>query len=1133
MSKTSTDRSFPALLATAFLGALNDNFIRAALVVFAAATIPADEAALVALLAGGFLTLPFILFSGMAGALADKFDKTMLIRLTKIFELLVTVGALGAFWTGSIPGLLGVIFAMGMQSAAFGPLKQGWLPQNLPPERLVAANAWLETATFLAILTGTLAGGATMAFLGAMPVGLVAVGLSLAGLLCSYGIWRGWPAMPALHVPLNPFAGNMALLRVLRKDPVIGRATLLESWFWASGVIYLSSLPVYLKDSLQADDMLATFVMAGFAAGIGLGSWLVQHLLKGRVGLWTVAPAALVITLGSFVLHAGLVLLPAGGGTAALATLPGALVILAILVIAAAGGTFVVPLAAVVQARALPQERARTIAGKSVASAIGMSLVSILAGGAVALGFPLREVFLVLAVANTAILFAAVAFFPEDALRGVLRLVLLRWFRTEVSGEEHLSTQGPVVFVSNHQSLLDAPMIFALLGRTTCFAATGTWANSLSLRLLKRAVKISAIDHDRPMMAKDLVRDIADGSAAMIFPEGRLTATGALMKVYPGSAWIVDQSNAKIVPIHLEGLELSRWSREKKGFPRFWRPKVRIVVGAPRTLEIDPGLKGRARRARAVLLLGDILEDHRRAALDRHDTIPAAMADVARTFGNRRTAISDPSGAALTARRIALGAEAAGRVLSRSIAPGERVGVLLPSMAGVPVILTALWRMGAVPAMINPTQGIGPMAAGLGVAGVRTVISSRSMVEQGKLGELVAGLEARGFTMVWTEDVKASIGRGTRLRAALAGLFAGSRAMSGLPFRGAGSVSRDTIAIVLFTSGTEGVPKGVALSHGNLLANVAQLRARTDVNASDLIFSALPLFHSFGLTGGLLLPLVTGCETILYPSPLHMKAIPEMAYYRQPTIIFGTDTFLAGWGRRAHPYDFASLRAAISGAEPVKAATRALWAGRFGVRILEGYGATETSPVIALNTTIVEKDGTVGRLLPGMAARLEPVAGLEALRLLVRGPNVMRGYLQADGSIAGPEDGWYDTGDGFVTIAGRLKRFAKVGGEMISLAAVEMLAQRAWPGRTSAAVILPDAKRGDRIILLLEGANASDAEAADRLRAEARAAGVGEVALPGRIHTVERIPLLGSGKIDYPAATRLAETAGMADVRAA
>lgn len=714
---------------------------------------------------------------------------------------------------------------------------------------------------------------------------------------------------------------------------------------------------------------------------------------------------------------------------------------------------------------------------------------------------------------------------PRVLSRGLLTALLRAWFRIEVRGAEHLATKGPVVFVGNHTSLIDATLMATLLPPGVLFATENGAVPSP-----KRRLGIGAPDVviEKPFAARGLVSAIRAGKACALFAEGRPPATEVVIERHPGIAWVIDKAEAAIVPIHIEGLERSRWGRAKAGYPGWLAPKVRVSVGAPRRLTLDGEARGKARRALAALAVGDILEDQRRIALDRHGSIPEALADAAAAFGAGRPVLSDPTVPGMSLRTLALGGDALGRVLGRRFKADERIGVLLPTAAGVPVVLTALWRLGVVPAMMNPTLGTGPALACLRAAQARKVLTSKAMIREARLDPLITALVGDGIEVLYTEDMKAEVGTADKVFGALSATLGAARA--GRPFASAGGVTREHAAVILFTSGTEGSPKGVVLSHGNLLGNVAQILARTDVDASDVVFSALPVFHSFGLTGGVLVPLIAGATVAFYPNPLRYKEIAERAYFHQPTVIFGTDTFLAGWGRRANPRDFASIRAAIAGAEPVKEATRVFWLERFGVRIFEGYGATETAPVIAMNTPFVGRNGTTGRLMPGLEHRLEAMPGIDGARLLVRGPNVMKGYLRAEnpGVVEAPEGGWYDTGDaveidaaGFVTIKGRIKRFAKVGGEMVSLAAVEGLASRAWPDMPLAAIAVPDARKGNRVVLALAPHDEGGDTSSEPLRARARAEGIAEILLPARIVVLPKIPLLGSGKPDYPELTRI------------
>ncbi len=503
------------------------------------------------------------------------------------------------------------------------------------------------------------------------------------------------------------------------------------------------------------------------------------------------------------------------------------------------------------------------------------------------------------------------------------------------------------------------------------------------------------------------------------------------------------------------------------------------------------------------------LETERFERLNRFRSLPDAILAARRACGGGRVALEDIGGTALTYAELTLAAAVLERRLRARFAPGERVGVLLPTAPGAVAVLLGFWRSGRVPAMLNPTAGTAPLLAALRTAGARTVLTSRAFVDKGGLGELVEAVRADGVTVVSTEDLRAAVTTLDKLAALVAGRFAPR------------DVGRDTEAAILFTSGTEGAPKGVVLTHGNILANVAQLQARAPIGPDDRAVSALPLFHGFGLTAGIVLMLATGIRTGLHPSPLHYRVIPELAKRLEATILIGTDTFLTGWGRRATPAQFASLRAVVAGAEPVKPATRALWTGGFGAPILEGYGATETGPVMALNDLDDPRPGTVGCLLPGIEHRLEPVPGVDGQRLHVRGPNVMAGYLLpgGDGRVVPPEGGWYDTGDivrmgleGHIAIVGRARRFAKVGGEMVSLAAVEALAAEVWPGQPLGAAALPDPRKGQKVVLAIADPDAT----LDALRAHARAAGVAEIQLPAELRVLPEIPVTATGKTDFP-----------------
>ena len=625
------------------------------------------------------------------------------------------------------------------------------------------------------------------------------------------------------------------------------------------------------------------------------------------------------------------------------------------------------------------------------------------------------------------------------------------------------------------------------------------------------------LDPMRPLAVRTLIDAVKAGKALIIFPEGRITVTGSLMKVYDGAAMIADKADAEVIPVRIEGLEQTPFSRlSPEQVRRKWFPKVKVTVLEPVKLTVDPALKGRRRRQAAGAALYGIMSDLVFRTTSTDKTMVQAVIEAADRHGQKRVAIEDPVTGAMTYKRLLTAVSVLGAKLMPLAPEGRPIGVMLPNANGAVVTILGLMSAGRVPAMINFTAGSTNILAGCKAAEVTTIVTSRTFIEKGRLDNLAAQLSAK-LSLVYLEDLRPSITFLDKIR--------------GLLHRNKPLVDRkaDDWAAILFTSGSEGVPKGVVLSHRNMLTNAAQAAARIDFGRQDKVFSVLPVFHSFGLTVGTMLPLVSGVPIYLYPSPLHYRTVSELIYGVNATIMFGTDTFLNGYARVAHPYDFRSLRYILAGAEPVKESTRRVYMEKFGLRILEGYGVTETAPALALNTPMFNKFGTVGRILPGMEARLEKVEGVEeGGRLFVRGPNVMLGYLKVDkpGVLEPPAEGWHDTGDivtideqGFVQIKGRAKRFAKVGGEMISLAAVEMLAGDLWPNAPSAVVAAPDPRKGERLILVTQQKDATRSQ----FIAFAREHHASELMIPAEIMILDKMPLLGSGKVDMMSLNKLVQ----------
>jgi acyl-[acyl-carrier-protein]-phospholipid O-acyltransferase/long-chain-fatty-acid--[acyl-carrier-protein] ligase len=1116
-------RRFAPLFWTQFFSAFSDNFLKNALVFLILFHIGGSEAESLITLAAAVFIAPYFFLSGLGGELADRYDKAVVARRLKFAEIGIALIAVAGFSLHSVPLLFVALFLFGVIASLFGPIKYGILPDHLARSELPAGNALVEGATFIAILLGTIVGGIAAKDGGdpAQFAGLMIV----FSLLCwgaSLFIPRTGQAAPDLVVRKNVLASTVELLSYLREDPRLWWGALVTSWFWLVGAVALSLMPPLVKNVLGGNEDVVTTCLAIFSVSIAIGSGLAAWLAAGRIILLPTLIGA--VLLGVFAIDLGwstlgaapipgldgfLSIFESGRGLRFVVDLAG---------LAIAGGLFIVPTFAAVQAWAGADRRARVVAAVNVLNAACMAGSTVIVAMLQAAGMTTSQLFLLLGGASLLVAVAVGRTMPASALSDTLSLIYRLLFRIEVKGIDNLNNAGPNLIIAlNHVSFLDAGLALSLRNRKPIFAIDIGIARKWWVRPFVKLTKALPLDPLKPMAVRSLIDAVKAGNALIIFPEGRITVTGSLMKVYDGAAMIADKSNAEIVPVRIEGLEQTPFSRLSRSQirPR-WFPKVRVTILEPVKLTVDPELKGRKRRIAAGAALYSIMSDlvFRTTSTDR--TVMEALIQAADRHGRSRIAVEDPVAGALTYKRLLVGAAILGSKLMPLAAEGRALGVMLPNANGAVVTILGLMTAGRVPAMINFTAGAANILAACKAAQIDTILSSRTFIERGRLGNLVAAIE-KEVKFVYLEDIRAGVTSGDKIR----GLLNASKPL----------VARkpDDWAAILFTSGSEGVPKGVVLSHRNMLANAAQAAARIDFGREDKVFNVLPVFHSFGLTVGVVLPLVSGVRIYLYPSPLHYRTVAELIYAVNATIMFGTDTFLAGYARVAHPYDFRSLRYILAGAEPVKEATRRAYMEKFGLRILEGYGVTETAPALALNTPMFNKFGTVGRVLPGMEARLEKVEGVEeGGRLYVRGPNVMLGYLKVDnpGVLEPPAEGWHDTGDivtideqGFVTIKGRAKRFAKVAGEMISLAAVETLAYELWPNALSAVVAVPDLRKGERLILLTQQKDATRSD----FQMFAKAKHASDLMIPSDVWVLDTLSLLGSGKVDMMAAQKLVQ----------
>ncbi len=700
-----------------------------------------------------------------------------------------------------------------------------------------------------------------------------------------------------------------------------------------------------------------------------------------------------------------------------------------------------------------------------------------------------------------------------------VRLILRLCFRVTVRGS--FEPRDRLLIVANHQSLLDGILLGAFLPVMPVWVLHTAIAKHWYVRIGMRFFPHLVVDASHPMAMKAVIEQVEAGRPVLIFPEGRVTVTGVLMKIYEGPAFVAAKTGAAVVPVHIGGAVYSVFSRMTSDFPRHWFPRITITIHPPREISAPAASRSRERRRLETDQLRKIMQETDFLSREKKTIFPALL-DAIAIHGRRRKMLEDTQGNEITFAGILRGGLALSRLISKHTREGEIAGVLMPNVPATVALLFGMFAARRVPAMLNYTSGRDNLRHACRTAGARVVFTSRAFLKRIDLEDIGEHLD--GARLLYLEDLKAQFGLADKLW-----LIGWAR---WFPRRIMRPAKPDDPAVIVFTSGSEGRPKGVAISHDNILANIAQCRAVIEFAPKDKFMSALPLFHTFGLTVGAFLPLLSGSRVHLYTTPLHYRVIPELIYGHDCTVLFASSTFLGNYAKYANPYDFRSLRLVVAGAERLAEDVRRLYLEKFGIRILEGYGVTETSPVLSVNTPLASKPGTTGEVFPGVECRVEPVEGIEGAGLLhVRGPNVMLGYLSESrpgriepvSSVYGP--GWYNTGDvasvdgaGFIRIVGRMKRFAKVAGEMVSLELVERIASLASPAAQHASAAVSESGRGETILLFTEDPRLRR----EHLQAAAREIGAPELAIPRRIIPIHEIPALGSGKKDYATLGRMA-----------
>jgi acyl-[acyl-carrier-protein]-phospholipid O-acyltransferase/long-chain-fatty-acid--[acyl-carrier-protein] ligase len=1146
-AKIKLGTSFGWFNATQFLGALNDNVFKLLTILFLIRLQGKASASNITALAGAVFVVPFLLFMATAGKLADRFSKRNIIVLAKVMEVVVMTVGCATLLSQNVFGLYCVLFLMASHSAFSAPAKYGIVPELVKGEQLSRANGLLEALTYLAIVIGTALGpllsqmtGGRFALMGAICILIAVLGLATSLLIsptAAVGVIR----------PTSLFflQDIWRTLRDIRRDRDLLLAVIASAYFLLIGGFIYSNLIPYGIRHLGFSETQSGYLFVVAAVGIGAGA-LWAGVLSGRNVEFGIVPLG---AIGSMLSSVGLGFVPGLHTTFVL-----------VFIMGVSAGLFIVPINTFIQLRSPEKQRGQILAASGFLGWVGVLLASALIYCFASLwGLSAGQMFMVLGLITLVPTIITIILLPDFLVRFLCILLTRLCYRIKVYGIENVPTDKGALLVSNHVSWVDALLLAATQQRRIRFIMEKRFYNKWWLRpicKLMKAIPISASDPPKKIVAslKQARQAMDDGFMVCIFAEGTITRSGMMSGFKNGIERIVKSTSYDIIPVYLGGLWGSIFSyysgKVLSMLPKKFPYPVSIHFGAP----LPAGSSVNQIRQKVTEL-----------SCEYFDSLKSPKRSLAYNFVKtarknwRRCCITDSTGKRLNYGQTFVSAVALAEIINKRAGADNKIGILLPPSAGGALVNLAATISSTVAVNLNYTAGQDTRSFAIEQCGIKCVISSRKFMEKAGINDTFNGI-------IFLEDIAAQISLKAKIKAYLKARFLPiSLLAERLRHQG------DDLAAIIFSSGSSGRPKGVMLSHHNIISNIEAVQMVVRIRSDDNLCGVLPFFHSFGFNCGLWLPLISGVSVSFVANPLDAPAVGQSVHENHSTILFTPPTFLLNYIRRVNREDFSSLRLVVGGAEKLKKRLADMFEEKFGIRPLEGYGATELSPVVALNIPDVEadgiyqvcaKEGSVGRPIPGVAAKIvsletkEPLSIGEEGLLLIKGPNVMLGYLNPvrdkeskipDGRQRRPvsngmnmedktnevvKDGWYNTGDvakidtdGFITITDRLSRFSKIGGEMVSHVGVEqvLLDALGTSEQLVAVSAVPDEKKGEELVVLYLPQTA----AADKLYDIISKSNLPNISKPKRDNyiKIESMPTLGSGKLDIVKLKKIALSA--------
>ena len=1107
------DRGFFCFFCTQFLGAFNDNLYKI-IVSFVAIDRVADSGSrsLYLSLIAFLFVLPSALFSAYAGQIADRYSKRNVLVAVKIFEVLVMSLGLGAFFLERIEPMLAIVFLMGLHATFFSPAKYGILPEMLPDRDLSRSNGLLEMSTFLAIILGTsLGGGIYTIWKGRLElIGFALLLIAIAGTLTSLGITKVPPSGATKSFRIDPWTEIWDGLKRLHGERLLWLTVVGISFFWFLGVLVQTDLLLFGKEILRLDEARIGLLGTFLAVGIGVGSLAAGRLSGDKIELGLVPLGSVAIAISAVLIF---VSMPSY-----------ALVATGLILLGFSAGLFIVPLNALLQQRSGREEKGQLIATNNFLNTVGMLLAAAMLGVmSDLLGIRSDHIMMIVALFTLAATAYIIYVLPDVFVRFVLWVVTHSLFRIRIVGQENIPERGPALLVSNHVSFVDAFLIGASLQRFIRFMLHRDyydirWLNGF-FRLMK-AIPVSATNRrDIVESIRRARSELEAGHVVCIFAEGSISRTGHLLPFKRGFEKIVEKVDVPIIPVHLDQLWGSIFSFKDGRF--FWKwPKripypVTVSFGAPLPASTD-----------AQTMRQAVLELESDAALYRPSAEDLLHTKFIRTAKRHwfSFCLADTTGMQLSFGKVFIGSLLLARWIQKHCAKESMVGILIPASVGGALANVAVLLAGKIPVNLNFTAGREAMSSAIQQCGIATILTSRVFLSKVNIDHALG--------MVFLEDINKTFSSTRKLLTALDALVLPAWLSERRYKR---KQKPEDLATVIFSSGSTGAPKGAMLSHRNIVSNIESTCQVIQFDFSDRIMGVLPLFHSFGFTVTLWLPLIEGLGAVYHPNPIDAKTIGETVSKQRATLLISTPTFYSSYIRRCSAEEFTSLRYAISGAEKLRPQIAKAFKDKYGLDLLEGYGCTELSPVVSVNLPDVidgkehqvgNKPGTVGHPIPAVVVKIvdpdtgRPLPSGQEGMLLVKGPNRMLGYLgQPELTEEAMRDGWYVTGDiasvdedGFIRITDRLSRFSKIGGEMVPHMQIEETINNILGGAASVVISVPDEHKGEKLMAFYTQNGISKDELWDKLNQS----DLPKLWIPKRenFFLIESIPVLGSGKVD-------------------